>query len=85
MLIQQHGPASKLTCAYAEDAYVLPSDADIVKGRAAIEAFRKQAVGQFGDARLTTIDVAPLGRTAAREIGTVTLKTKAPRASVRCG
>ena len=29
-----------------------------------------------GDAKLTTLDVLPLSRTAAREIGTVTLKTK---------
>lgn len=54
---------------YTEDAYVLPPGADIVKGRAAIEAFWKQAVQQFGDAKLTTIDVLPLSRSAAREIG----------------
>jgi ketosteroid isomerase-like protein len=51
--------------------------ADIVRGRAAIEAFWKGAVGQLSDARLTTLDVLPLSRTAAREVGTVTLKTKA--------
>ena len=62
---------------YAGDAYVLPPGSDIVKGRAAIEAFWKQAVQQFGDAKLTTLDVLPLGRSAAREIGTVTLKIKA--------
>jgi ketosteroid isomerase-like protein len=28
------------------------------------------------DAKLTTVDVLPLGRSAAREIGTVTLKAK---------
>jgi ketosteroid isomerase-like protein len=28
------------------------------------------------DAKLTTLDVLPLGRSAAREIGTLTLKTK---------
>jgi ketosteroid isomerase-like protein len=30
----------------------------------------------MGDAKLTTLDVLPLGRNAAREIGTVSLKTK---------
>ena len=30
----------------------------------------------MSDAKLTTVDVLPLGRSAAREIGTVTLKTK---------
>ena len=31
---------------------------------------------QMTDAKLTTLDVLPLGRAAAREIGTLTLKTK---------
>ena len=70
------GDSATIAAMYAEDAYVLPPGADIVKGRAAIEAFWKQAVQQLGDAKLTTIDVLPLGRLAAREIGTVTLKTK---------
>jgi uncharacterized protein (TIGR02246 family) len=68
--------SATIAAMYAEDAYVLPPGADIVKGRAAIEAFWKQAVQQLGDAKLTTIDVLPLGRAAAREIGVVTLKTK---------
>jgi uncharacterized protein (TIGR02246 family) len=71
------GDAATVAGMYAEDAYVLPPGADIAKGRAAIEAFWKQAVQQLGDAKLTTVDVLPLGRSAAREIGTVTLKTKA--------
>jgi uncharacterized protein (TIGR02246 family) len=71
------GDSAAVAAMYAEDAYVLPPGADMVKGRAAIEAFWKQAVQQLGDAKLTTIDVLPLGRSAAREIGTVTLKTKA--------
>jgi len=71
------GDAAAVAAMYAEDAYVLPPGADIVKGRAAIEAFWKQAVQHLGDAHLTTVDVLPLGGSAAREIGTVTLKTKA--------
>jgi ketosteroid isomerase-like protein len=55
---------------------VLPPGAEILRGRAAIEAFWRQAVQQLGDARLTTIDVLPLGPSAAREVGTVSLKTK---------
>jgi len=72
------GDGAAVAGMYAEDAYVLPPGAEIVKGRAAIEAFWKQAVQQFGDAKLTAIDVLPLSRSAAREIGTVTLTTKAP-------
>jgi uncharacterized protein (TIGR02246 family) len=70
------GDAQAVAAMYAEDAYVLPPGSDIVKGRAAVEAFWRQAAQQMGDAKLTTLDVLPLGRNAAREIGTVTLKTK---------
>ena len=71
-----HGDAHAVAAMYAEDAYVLPPGSDIVKGRAAIEEFWRQAAQQMGDAKLTTLDVLPLGRNAAREVGTVTLKTK---------
>jgi uncharacterized protein (TIGR02246 family) len=70
------GDAQAVAAMYAEDAYVLPPGSDIVKGRAAIEAFWRQAAQQMTDAKLTTLDLLPLGRTAAREIGTVSLKTK---------
>ena len=70
------GDARAVAAMYAEDAYVPPPGSDIVKGRAAIEAFWRQAAQQMGDAKLTTLDVLPLGRNAAREIGTVSLKTK---------
>jgi uncharacterized protein (TIGR02246 family) len=70
------GDAGAVAAMYTEDAYVLPPGADMLKGRAAIEGFWRQAVQQLGDAKLTTVDVLPLGRAAAREIGTVTLKTK---------
>jgi len=70
------GDAAAVAALYTEDAYVLPPGAEMVKGRAAIEAFWRQAAQQMTDAKLTTIDVLPLGPEAAREIGTVTLKTK---------
>jgi uncharacterized protein (TIGR02246 family) len=70
------GDAAAVAAMYTEDAYVLPPGAEIVKGRTAIEAFWRQAAQQMGDAKLTVLDVLPLGRAAAREIGTVTLKTK---------
>ena len=34
---------------------------------------------QLGDIKCTAVDVKPLGRSGAREIGTCTFKTKAPR------
>jgi uncharacterized protein (TIGR02246 family) len=70
------GDAAAVAALYTEDAYVLPPGSAMVKGHAAIEAFWRQAAQQMSDAKLTTIDVLPLGRSAAREIGTVTLKTK---------
>jgi uncharacterized protein (TIGR02246 family) len=70
------GDSAAVAAMYTEDAYVLPPGTEMVKGHAAIEAFWRQAAQQMGDAKLTTLDVLPLGRAAAREIGTVTLKTK---------
>jgi len=70
------GEAAAVAVLYTEDAYVLPPGAEMVKGRAAIEAFWRQAAQQMTDAKLTTVDVLPLGPEAAREVGTVTLKTK---------
>jgi uncharacterized protein (TIGR02246 family) len=70
------GDAAAIAALYTEDAYVLPPGSAMVKGRAAIEAFWRQAAQQMSDAKLTTVDVLPLGRSAAREIGTVSLKTK---------
>ena len=70
------GDASAVAAMYTEDAFVLPPGAEMVKGRAAIAAFWRQAAQQMGDAKLTTVDVLPLGPRAAREIGTVSLKSK---------
>jgi uncharacterized protein (TIGR02246 family) len=71
------GDAAAVAAMYAEDAFVLPPGHAMVKGRKAIEAFWKEAATRVGDAKLVTVDVLPLGRRAAREIGTVTLQTKA--------
>ena len=70
------GDSATVAAMYADDAYVLPPGSDMIQGRDKIAAFWNGAAQQMGDAKLTTIDVLPLGRNAAREIGTVTLKTK---------
>jgi uncharacterized protein (TIGR02246 family) len=70
------GDAVAVAAMYTEDAYVLPPGGEMVKGRAGIEAFWRQAAQQMSDAKLTTLNVLPLGPGAAREIGTVSLKTK---------
>jgi uncharacterized protein (TIGR02246 family) len=70
------GDAAAVAAMYTEDAYVLPPGAELIKGRAAIEGFWRQAAQQMGEAKLTTVDLLQLGPGAAREIGKVTLKTK---------
>ena len=48
----------------------------MVRGHAAIEAMWKGISEQVSDPKLTTIDVRLLGSSAAREIGTYSLKTR---------
>jgi uncharacterized protein (TIGR02246 family) len=64
---------------YTEGATAFPPGSAVVKGRAAIEAMWKRMAEQMSDPQLTTLDVKPLGTSAAREIGTFSLKTKGPR------
>ena len=61
---------------YTEDAIAFPPGAAIVKGRAALEW--KGMAEKVSDPKVTTLDVKPLGPSAAREIGTLSLKTKGP-------
>jgi uncharacterized protein (TIGR02246 family) len=62
---------------YTDDATAFPPGSGMVKGRAAIEAMWKSMAEQVSDPKVTTLDVKPLGPSAAREIGTFSLKTKA--------
>jgi len=61
---------------YTEDATAFPPGSPMAKGRAAIEVMWKNIAEQVGEPKLTTLDVKPLGPSAAREIGTSSLKTK---------
>lgn len=61
---------------YTEDATAFPPGSGMVKGRPGIEALWKGMSEKVGDPKLTTIDVKPLGPSAAREIGTFSLMTK---------
>jgi uncharacterized protein (TIGR02246 family) len=71
------GDAAAVASMYTQDAVVLPPGAEMAKGRSAIQAFWKKSAEQIGDLKLTALEVKPLGKDAAREIGTFTLKTKA--------
>jgi uncharacterized protein (TIGR02246 family) len=63
---------------YTIDATAFPPGAAMVKGAAAIGAMWKSTAENVGDPKLTTLDVKSLGPSAAREIGTFSLKTKGP-------
>src|SRR5260370_470154 len=63
---------------YTTDATAFPPGSAMVKGGAAIGAMWKSMAEQVSDPKLTTLDVKPLGPSAAREIGTFSLKTKGP-------
>jgi uncharacterized protein (TIGR02246 family) len=61
---------------YTEDATAFPPGSGMVKGRVAIGALWKGLAEKATDPKVTTLDVKPLGPSAAREIGTFSLKTK---------
>jgi uncharacterized protein (TIGR02246 family) len=61
---------------YTADATAFPPGSAMVKGRAAIGAMWKSMADQVTDPKVSTIDVKRLGPSAAREIGTYSLKTK---------
>jgi ketosteroid isomerase-like protein len=50
----------------------------MVQGGLAIGAMWKSMAEKVADPKVTTLDVKPLGPSAAREIGTSRLKTKSP-------
>jgi uncharacterized protein (TIGR02246 family) len=63
---------------YTTDATAFPPGSTMVKGRAAVGAMWKKMAEQVSDPKVTTLDVKRLGPSAAREIGTFSLKTKDP-------
>jgi uncharacterized protein (TIGR02246 family) len=63
---------------YTPDATAFPPGSAMVKGRAAIGAMWKSMAEKVSDPKITTIDVKRLGPSAAREIGTFSLRTKGP-------
>src|SRR5438045_3468543 len=72
------GDFSGVASLYTENATAFPPGSPMVKGRVAIEVMWKSMAEQVGDPKIATLDVKPLGPSAAREIGTFSLKTKGP-------
>jgi ketosteroid isomerase-like protein len=63
---------------YTSDATAFPPGSPMVKGEAAIGEMWKGMAEKVAEPRLITLDVKPLGPSAAREIGTFSLKIKGP-------
>ena len=72
------GDFAGIASLYTDDATAFPPGSAMVKGNAAIGAMWKGMAEQISDPKVTTLDVRPLGPSAAREIGTFSLKTKGP-------
>src|SRR5437660_10026974 len=72
------GDFAGVAALYTEDATGFAPGSGMVKGRAAIEALWKSMAEQVSDPKLITLDVKLLGPSAAREIGTFSLKIKGP-------
>jgi ketosteroid isomerase-like protein len=72
------GDFAGIASLYTTDATAFPPGSAMVKGAAAIGVMWKSTAEQVGDPKLTTLDVKSLGPSAAREIGTFSLKTKGP-------
>ena len=70
------GDFAGIASLYTEDATAFPPGSAMVKGRAAIGEMWKKLAEQAGDPKITTLEVKPLGPSAAREIGTFSIKTK---------
>ena len=70
------GDAAAIASMYEDDAVLLTPGAEMVRGKADIEAFAKRAIEGLGDMTLTAVDVKPLGSFAVREIGAFSLRTK---------
>jgi uncharacterized protein (TIGR02246 family) len=76
MALFNKGDFAGIAALYTDDGTVLPPGSGVVKGKVAIEAMWKNISEQVGDPKVVTLDVKPLGASAAREIGTFSLKTK---------
>jgi uncharacterized protein (TIGR02246 family) len=72
------GDFAGIASLYTDDATAFPPGSAMVKGSAAIGAMWKSMGEQVSDPKVITLDVKPLGPSAAREIGTFSLKTKGP-------
>ena len=79
------GDFAGISALYTTDATAFPPGFAMVQGRAAIGAMWKSMAEKVSDPKIATLYVKRLGRFAAREIGTFSLKTKGPTPKVVTG
>jgi uncharacterized protein (TIGR02246 family) len=73
MAAARQGDPAALAALYTENGQLLPPNADVMDGRAAIQAFWQAALGMgIEDAKLESVEVADHGDTAI-EVGRFTL------------
>jgi len=72
------GDFAGISSLYTAGATAFPPGSPMVRGDAAIGAMFKRFAEEVGDPKLMTLDVKPLGPSAAQEIGTFSFKTKGP-------
>ena len=72
------GDFAGIASLYTHDATAFPPGSAMVKGSVEIGAMWKRMAEQVSDPKVTTLEVKPLGPSAAREIGTFSLRTKGP-------
>ena len=70
------GDTKRIVSLYKDDSVLLPPGSEMLRGKSEIESFVGKAMETLTDAKFTTVDVRPLGNSAAREIGRFNFKTK---------
>jgi uncharacterized protein (TIGR02246 family) len=70
MAAAKQGDAGSVVALYAEEAWLLPPNAPMARGKAEIEAFWAARFERIASVVLTTVDVIGLGDHGACEVGT---------------
>jgi uncharacterized protein (TIGR02246 family) len=71
------GDGATLAALYTPNAVLMPPGAEMQKGRAAIKSFWEGMMQEFGGLHLMTVDLKQYGEDTLREIGRLTVHTKA--------
>ena len=79
------GDGATLAALYVPNAVLLPPGAQVQKGRAAIRSFWEGMMREYGELKLVTVDLKRYGEDTVREIGSLTVRTKAPPQRVLAG